>query len=223
MSGFPGGGKGIGTISDITSTDFTITAPTGPTTNIDGPLLANLAAGGFKITGLANGSAASDAAAFGQIPLVPGGTLLADMQYAPASIDTINLSTTLAALDATNLTLALTVPASGKVTIKCEFYFSVTDTTGANAIGIGLLNHAGGAQLGKTIMMAQPTANALTYLIRSTATFLLTGLTPGALQVDFAAGCSNTSTGAAGVFAQGVTGNPTNSTSGPLVMEAFAG
>ena len=70
MSGFPhggGGGGGSGTIGTITSTDFTITAPTGPSTNVDGPLKANLAAGGHKITGLANGSAASDAAAFGQI------------------------------------------------------------------------------------------------------------------------------------------------------------
>ena len=73
MSGFPAkGGGGSGTISTITSTDLTVTAPGGPTTNVDGPLKANLAAGGFKITGLANGTAATDSAAFGQIVAPPG-------------------------------------------------------------------------------------------------------------------------------------------------------
>jgi len=60
----PSGGSGITT---LTSTDFTVTNATGPTANLDGPLLANLAAGGFKLTGLANGSGAADSAAFGQI------------------------------------------------------------------------------------------------------------------------------------------------------------
>jgi hypothetical protein len=72
VSGFPSGKGATGTISTITSTDLTVTAPGGPTTNVDGPLKANLAAGGFKITGLANGSAASDSAAFGQIVAPPG-------------------------------------------------------------------------------------------------------------------------------------------------------
>jgi hypothetical protein len=90
MSGFPhgGGSAGGGTITRVTSTDFTITNPTGPTANFDGPLKANLAAGGFKISGLANGTAATDAAAYGQIPSiqVPAPTGV-------AATDTTNIQT----------------------------------------------------------------------------------------------------------------------------------
>jgi len=167
---------------------------------------------------------AAQAAILAALPAAPvSGALLASMQYAPTVLDNIVLSTTLAALDTTNLTLALTVPASGKVTIEVEFYGQTVDTTGGNVMAVGLLNHTGGAQLGKTIPIAQPGVSGTTFLIRSVATFLLTGLTPGALQVDFAAGCSNTTTGSAAIYAQGVTGNPTISTSGPLIMQAFAG
>lgn len=94
MSGFPRGGG----VTKITSTDFTIANPTGPTADIDGPLLANLAAGGFKITGLANGTAATDAAAFGQIPTIPTNTyvsarLTANVNLPPGGSPTTLLTT----------------------------------------------------------------------------------------------------------------------------------
>ena len=83
----PPQGTGTGTISDITSTGgtITITGATGPTTNIEVTTLAGylalaggtmtgvIAMGAHKITGVANGTASTDVAAFGQIPMPANG------------------------------------------------------------------------------------------------------------------------------------------------------
>jgi|GEM_PF-5447238 len=143
MSGFPRGG-GSGTIKTITSTDFTITGPTGPTTDIDGPLLANLAAGGFKITGLANGTAATDAAAFGQIPTIPTNTyvsakLAANVNLPPGGGQTTLLTT--ASLGAGTWLMigeALLEPGSGAAD-EIDLYFAggtATATFGPPYFGV---------------------------------------------------------------------------------------
>jgi hypothetical protein len=127
MSGFPKGG-GSGTISTITSSDFTLTNPTGPTTNVDGPLTANLAAGGFKITGLANGSAATDAAAFGQI--TAGGAVASGKLVAVGTGTTI---VTYAPPTAGNFLIGIyftVVVATTNVTVTVTW----TDTTGAQTL-----------------------------------------------------------------------------------------
>jgi hypothetical protein len=74
-----GGGSGSGTVTSVTATDTSIVvagtavAPTIATGTLDAiaaahPAAANWSNNSKKITGLANGSAAADAAAFGQIP-----------------------------------------------------------------------------------------------------------------------------------------------------------
>jgi hypothetical protein len=128
MSGFPKAG-GSGTISTITSSDFTLTNPTGPTTNVDGPLTANLAAGGFKITGLANGSAATDAAAFGQI--TAGGAVASGKLVAVAT--TGSTIVTYAPTVAGNFLIGIyftVVTATTNVTVTVTW----TDATGAQTL-----------------------------------------------------------------------------------------
>jgi hypothetical protein len=139
MSGFPKGG-GSGTISKITSSDFTLTNPTGPTTNVDGPLTANLAAGGFKITGLANGSAATDAAAFGQITAgaalatareVAVGTGTTIVTYTPAASGNFLVAIYFRVITATtNVTVTVTwTDATGAQTLT--LLSTVAETTGS--------------------------------------------------------------------------------------------
>lgn len=77
-----GGGGGSGTVTNVSSPDTSIVV-TNPTTTpslqvatldvlaVNRPPAANWSNNAKKITGLANGSAATDAAAFGQIPAVP--------------------------------------------------------------------------------------------------------------------------------------------------------
>jgi hypothetical protein len=82
----PGGGSG--TVSQVQSGDATVsvTGGAGPTVNlsvatvllgylklIGGSMTGAIAMGANKITGLANGSASTDAAAFGQIPVPANG------------------------------------------------------------------------------------------------------------------------------------------------------
>lgn len=87
-----GGGGGSGTVTDVSSADTSI-AVTTPTTTpvlqlatldviaVNEKPVAAVPLNGQKITGLANGSASSDAAAFGQIPtsLPPNGTAGGDL------------------------------------------------------------------------------------------------------------------------------------------------
>lgn len=78
MAGFPRGGGGSGTVTSVSSANSAIAVATPTTTPkmtlatldviaTDGPPAAAVALNAQKITGLANGSAPTDAAAYGQI------------------------------------------------------------------------------------------------------------------------------------------------------------
>lgn len=84
--GESGGGGGAGTVTNVSSANTAIAVATPTTTPVltvatldvlaaDGPPVAAVAINSQKITGLADGTASSDAAAFGQIPtsLPPSG------------------------------------------------------------------------------------------------------------------------------------------------------
>lgn len=92
ITGGTTGGGGTGTVTNVTSTTTGIAVANGSTTPAltlatldviaaDGPPAAAWSNNSKKITGLANGSAASDAAAFGQIPtaLPPNGSAGGDL------------------------------------------------------------------------------------------------------------------------------------------------
>lgn len=148
---------------------------------------------------------------------VPPGTLLSTALYAPGTVSTYTLTTTLAALDTTNLTLAFTVPANGIVDVVAEFLWSGAS---GSLVGCGLKNHSGGAQLGLTKTVGFQNAAGVTLDIRSSVKFHLTGLTPGALQVDFAAGSNVGATST--ISAIGAAGNQGASVLGEFLMQAIA-
>ena len=123
-------------------------------------------------------------------------------------------ATTLTALDTTNATLAFTVPANGIVDILVQLFYTCVRVASANAVVLGLLNHTGGAQVGLNQEIVNNQVASTTLEAVNSVTFHLTGLTPGALQLDLAA-----------FFIAGTGNSATvvvNSTSVPLLMQAKA-
>jgi hypothetical protein len=232
-----------------------------------------IAMGANKITGLANGSVASDAAAFGQITaanagavalsivttagdLILGtgsatvgrlaagaantvltgqgagvapaytvlpGTVLGTKLYAPASRTVINLTTSLATIDTTNATLAFTVPANGIVDVDVECLVAVSQSTNVAAVTFALFNHSGGAQLGNSKVPLSLSGSVGENAVEvARVRFHLTGLTPGALQVDLAAGVNNAAGSTGTIVVQGLTGLYSASVSSDLLIQALA-
>ncbi len=93
----------------------------------------------------------------------------------------------MAVLDSTNITLSITVPAHGKVLIKMR---TVLDgATTMPQVLLGVMNHSGGAVLGRVTPMGALGGTALaTTHVPLQAEFIITGLTPGAIQLDAAFG-----------------------------------
>jgi hypothetical protein len=149
------------------------------------------------------------------------GSLLAITQYAPALIATYAFSgiTNLTAVDTANVTLPFVVPPSGNVIVACNVFTWQQNLLGM--YGIGLLNHAGGAQVGDTWQFGISgfvAANNFQPWLTVHPTFYLTGLTPGPLQVDLAAA---TTSGNFTLYAQAVTGGPNTAKASPLIMAAY--
>jgi hypothetical protein len=147
------------------------------------------------------------------LPAAPtGGGLLAVVQYAPAIFTNYAMSSaTPAAVDVTNLTIAFTAPASGKVLVR------LAGTLGS-VIGNGyfcLLDHTTAAQVSYSVF-ASTTQNATNIVA---ADFLITGLTPaGGYQYDWG-WCTTTSMN---MNVIGGTGIPTTNYASPAVMEVFS-
>jgi hypothetical protein len=146
------------------------------------------------------------------------GNLIATHVYGGAS--TYNLGSW-AAVDTTNATLALTVPASGNVDVDVEVSWTISATNSSgSAIVLGLGNHTGGAQVGNSLELIQLVdAVANEYAGTARLRWHLTGLTPGALQLDlyaFGGGVSVVTQLVTGAFTGGGTG------ASPLLMQAFA-
>lgn len=155
--------------------------------------------------------------AYGVLP----GTILASQSYAPAGTTYTVAVTTIAALDTTNATLAFTVPANGIVDVSAYFTAQVTTGAAGHALFAALFNHTGGAVVGFNQNVLQLAAAALTTILAVAVKWHLTGLTPGAFQVDLAAGVSTG--GAASIFAAGVNSKTVASnTVSPLFMQAIA-
>jgi hypothetical protein len=148
-------------------------------------------------------------------------TLLATHQYSPGSIAGYSLSGTLAALDTTNLTLPFTVPPSGNAGVVFDITVEVQVVNTGAAVVLGVLNHSGGAQLGYTNTASVISTNGSSGIaLTAHAHFHLTGLTPGALQVDMAGAVTSGQVGNA--YALGSTGGTIVLNSSPALMQAFA-
>jgi hypothetical protein len=115
--------------------------------------------------------------------------LLGAILYDPSTA--ANKATTAAAVmavcDATNLALAITVPSHGKVFVRMRTVIDGAATY--PQILLGVMNHTGGAVLGKVSPMAGVAGTALaTTRMPVIAEFVMTGLSPGALTMDAAFG-----------------------------------
>jgi hypothetical protein len=171
-----------------------------------------MAANAQKITGLANGTAAQDAAAFGQLT-----RLLAVVQYAPGTPATATVTgATLTAFDTTNLTIPFTAPLSGNVLLRatCEMD---NGTTGQIA-NLGWFLHGSSTVVGTiAVMKLQALSNNSVQVCKA---WLITGLTPGAsLQYDLM-GANNTG-GTVSIFASGPTA-ASSTDGGPAVLEVWS-
>jgi hypothetical protein len=187
-----------------------------------GTMSGAIAMGSNKITGLANGTASTDAAAFGQLPTSPlPGQILATQVYTTTHTYTVAV-TTMAALDTTNATLSFTVPASGIVDIVVSFVYEITSVS--TSMMVGLFNHTGGAIVGLIQGMAfTPGAGGIENSYQSALLkFHLTSLTPGALQLDLAAGVTTAKTAAIQVTNNSSKTVASNSVGAPLLMQAIA-
>ena len=117
------------------------------------------------------------------------GIVLATVKYAPVSLATYSVATTtITALDTTNLTLSLTVPANGIVDFEVSLSFDLIRTTTTSQLYVALLNHTGGAVITDPVSIAINQTSTTTLSATNLLKFHATGLAPGALQVDLAAG-----------------------------------
>jgi hypothetical protein len=113
--------------------------------------------------------------------------LLGAKLYDPAVAVSKATSSLLAmtAIDTTNLSIAVTVPAHGMLRVR--MVTTITGATTVPTILLGVLNHTGGAVLGRQTPMDFPgTMNAATQSCPCIVDFPITGLTPGALTLDAA-------------------------------------
>lgn len=109
-----------------------------------------------------------------------GADLLGNTQYAPGTQAPYTISaTTLTAVDATNLTVNFTAPASGNVLVKLSTMVVSTNVTAGSDLVFGLINQATAGKVGTeaTAMFQQGTADEAGVVI--TTTHKITGLTPG--------------------------------------------
>lgn len=149
--------------------------------------------------------------------VIPPGFILATHKF--TSAETYSVATAMTALDTTNLTLAFIVPANGIVDVDVQCMTQLNITTTASAVWANLLNHTGGAALGDAtclgVNLVLNTDIAISNMIR----FHLTGLTAGALQVDFAAEVQ-TAPGTAATLFTGTAGSSSLDT--PFIIRAIA-
>jgi hypothetical protein len=145
--------------------------------------------------------------------------LLAIVQYAPSTRSTYTSnSTTLAAMDATNLTASFTAPASGAVLIRLTGY--VDAPTSAVHTVWGITDHTTTTTLYGVQMYVMGTTSPATY----SAAQRITGLTPGTVyQMDWAL-ASDTASSTVTVFVRGLTGTTagTATQGSPALMEVWA-
>lgn len=152
-------------------------------------------------------------------------SLLASASYGPAAEKTFNANTTtLTVMDAANLTLSLTVPASGNVDIdvSADWAFATVGVSSAVDLFMGIVKHgAVGTIYGLKSWFGNN--NSIVAGANSTHRYNLTGLTPGALQIDLAMGCSGSlgAGGFAAFYAQALGGALSTDPVSPIVIQAF--
>lgn len=157
-----GGSGGSGTVTSVSSADTSIVVTNATTTPslqlatldvlaANEPPVGSVAMNGHKLTGLANGTAATDAAAFGQIPAQPlTGLVNADGTIAGGTGFTVNHSST--GTYAVTFTTAFAAAPTVLVTI--------TEGPGSASVGTpGLTNLVAGSVTVNTVDRTGAAAN----------------------------------------------------------------
>jgi len=152
------------------------------------------------------------------------GYLLATQQYAPAVLTSYTVvGGTMTALDTTNATLSFIVPPDGNVDVRAEFTANCTRGAAANnALLIALLDHTSHAVVGYFISVMVNAIVSSTQIVSASRIFNLTGLAPGAKQVDLAAADVTAAGNAAFIYAQGQSSVVSSGVVAPLLLEATA-
>jgi hypothetical protein len=155
-----------------------------------------------------------------------GGGLLACVQYAPAVFQSYATFTDIpAVVDSTDLTIAFTAPASGKVLIRLTAVAQVLDSTGQTGYWC-LMDHTTGAQVGTSVLVETVTSGttaAADVAWPFSIPILVTGLTPGsAYQYDWGFFEGSHGPGGFHMYVQGGTGVLPTSYAGPAMMEVWA-
>lgn len=167
-------------------------------------LFSGLAMNATKVTGLASGSAATDAVAFSQVPaggaVVSGQFLCAPSSYAPAARTTLSVTgATMAALSSANVnTGAFTAPPSGSVVVTASM---IAQSNVANSnLAFGLAAHGTVTPVLANLVIDNDNGTSIPRL--RTMEFVVTGLTPGtSYNLDLLA--ATAATDVLSVFAQG--------------------
>jgi hypothetical protein len=161
-----------------------------------GTMSGPIAMGANKVTGLANGSGAQDAAAFGQLPTlaslgaaplaspaftgtptgISGQYLCTPTSYGPATQTLLTATTTtMAAFSTSNVnTGSFVAPASGSVVVTATF--SPGMSVAANQCAVGLADHGTTNMRGNISAMEISSVSSITPV---SIEFLVTGLTAG--------------------------------------------
>jgi hypothetical protein len=218
--------NGIGVITG----DLTTPAASSPAQSVAGTLASVGTAGTYGsaslipvITTDAKGRVTSVTTA---APAAGPGTQLAIVRYASGTGAIYNfVAGTLTALDTVNLTIAFTVPASGKISVRASFTLQLEAATASAGTAtyamVGLLNHLGGATIGDTNMWSVQTQVAgVDDLVIQHCVYegVMSGLTPGALQLDLAGYYVGPAPKNCYINSQGL--NNTNGS--PVVLTVFA-
>lgn len=155
------------------------------------------------------------------------GALLASAMYGPTTQTTYDLTGTLAALDTTNLTIAFTAPASGKVRVTVSAYVTVAPILtvgGVSAMVVGLFAHGTTTQVGSVgqLIGLQSVSSTQAQQAISTGQYatLVTGLTAGSsYQYDVAAQYVGLTPSVAQIIVDSGTG-PNNA--GPALLAVYS-
>ena len=213
-----GTGSGTGALTDL------LTALEGKLT-AKGQLIVGTGSGTGELlaVGIDTDVLTADSSQTGGVKWAPGGSggggyLVPPLQYAPASANTYTTTRrTIAAIDATNLTLAFTAPASGNVLIRLSGAADLS-VVGGGGLFFGLMDHTTSAQIGNgSLAIYESTGLA----VLTSVPLLVTGLTPsGSYQFDWAFFIGGTGTGYLSV--QGTQGVPSNGFASPATMEIWS-
>jgi hypothetical protein len=192
-----------------------------------GPQGATGAKGSIGLQGNTGATGASGPA--GPTGTIGIGTLVGAQQYGTTGGAAYSLSSGLNTLDATNLSMQVTVPSTGRVLVNADLTIAVTTITGLISpvqVSCGLFKHGTSTQVGFTELLETVSQTGVTVETRRSASFLLTGQTAGAMTLDLGCGVNSLSgLTSAQVIASSPTGGPTGNgltSAGPVVMTAYA-